>query len=102
MDLYNDINLAPLGYGVILKPIEVREALVTGTGLMLKPEAAQKTHEFVWKGECEVIKVGPNVEDLKPGDKVYMNLSTSHKLPFEHQGKKYLWTLAQAVFAKIT
>lgn len=101
MELYKNINLAPLGYGVILKPIEVRESLITGSGISLKADI-KKTQEFIWKGECEVIKVGPEVSDLKPGDKVYMNLSTSHKLPFEHKGEKYLWTLAQAVFAKIT
>lgn len=99
MDKYKDINLEPFGHGVIVVPIEVKQSLITPGGLSTTNKFEKE--EFVWKGECEVVKVGPSVEDLKPGDKVFMNLGTTHKLPFEHKGKKMIWTLAQALFAKI-
>lgn len=100
MGKFDNVNLEALGYGVILSPIEVKESLVTANNISTK--ATHDKHEFLWKGECEVVRVGPDAKKVKVGDKVYMNIASRNKLPFEHKGHKLIWTVEDAIFAKIT
>ena len=100
MSKFHNVNLEPLGYGVILSPILEEEKIITANNISTKATHAKS--EQIWRGECEVVRVGDKVEYLKPGDKVYMNMETRNKVPFLHKKHQLLWTVEAAVFAKIT
>lgn len=100
MSKYHNVNLEALGSGVIVAPIFVEEKIINDLGISTK--ASHQKSERVWKGESEVVRVGPDVKGLKEGDRVYINMSTNHKIAFEHAGHSLLWTLEPVVFAKIT
>lgn len=100
MSKFHNVNLEPIGYGVILFPILEEEQIITANNISTK--ASHDKSEQIWRGECEVVRVGPKVEFLKEGDRVYMNMETRNKVPFMHKKHTLLWTVEAAVFARIT
>lgn len=73
-------KLTPVGHRVIAKQIEA--AAKTASGIYL-PENAKDKPEV-----AEVVAVGPDVKDIKPGDKVVYKTYNS---PIKIDGKEYLF-----------
>lgn len=99
MSKFRNVNLTPLGQGVILSPIFETESIVTESNIAL--EANYEKSKQIWKGLCEVVRVGDDVQTLKEGDQVYLNMQTKNKVAFEHKEFKLLWTVEMAVFARV-
>lgn len=99
MSKYDNVNLEPLSSGVILAPIFVEESIITADNISKKASFDKK--EKIWKGECEVVRVGPDVKELTPGERVYVNITSRNRIAFEHKGHELLWTVEPAIFARI-
>jgi chaperonin GroES len=70
------LNLTPVGHRVIAKQLEAKAQ--TASGIIL-PDAAKDKPEV-----AEVVAVGANVKDIKPGDKiVYKTYSSPVKIDDE-------------------
>lgn len=72
-------EIVPLGNRIVAKPIQIEHK--SEAGIITAPTSSNKT-----SNTAEVVFVGPNCTQVKPGDKIiYINNMT-----FEFKGDKYI------------
>ena len=98
----NELEIMPVGMGVLVQPYAENPYLNDKTGILLSPDGdfinpdsglKDKLEEHVICGK--VLEVGHKVEYVKEGDEVFFDVRTCRPIPFMNKG--FLLTHEQGI-----